>query len=275
MPGFVHPEHGVEPVAPQIGGVVDEPFGGALASEPVEVPLQPGEQIARGGIKAAGADDDRAGSCVRQRRTVEIMPRHDPPSLAGGRGEHGVGQSERPEDARLEKVRIGLVRGASERGGQKIEAEVGIGDRRPGREHERIGLEPCGEGVGGDVGERIVRGPRRMGDLARKPGRMGGEIDEPDRPSALRQRRSELGRVFGQRIGKADHAVRGEARQHLAGERLGDRADPKQCVRAWGFVRIVGPAAEALDRRLTVVDDAEDERRGLDRQEQDLAGEPD
>ena len=34
-------------------------------------------------------------------------------------------------------------------------------------------------------------------------------------------------------------------------------------------------AAEALDRRLTVVDDAEDERRGLDRQEQDLAGEPD
>ena len=67
MPGFVHPEHGVEPVAPQIGGVVDEPFGGALASEPVEVPLQPGEQIARGGIKAAGADDDRAGCRVRQR----------------------------------------------------------------------------------------------------------------------------------------------------------------------------------------------------------------
>ena len=103
----------------------------------------------------------------------------------------------------------------------------------------------------------------------------GGEIDQPDWPPALRQRRNELRRVFGQRIGKADHAVRGQARQHLAGERLGDRADPKQRVRSWGLVRIVGPAAEALDRRLTVVDDAEHERRGLDRQEQDLAGEPD
>ena len=78
-------------------------------------------------------------------------------SLAGGRGERGVCKSERSEDARLEKIRIGLMRGAGERGGQKIEAEVGIGDRRPGREHQRIGLEPSGEGVGGDVGERIVR----------------------------------------------------------------------------------------------------------------------
>ena len=184
-------------------------------------------------------------------------------------------KSERPEDTRLEKIGIGLMRGAGERGGQKIEAEVGVGDRSPGREQQRIGLEPGGEGVGGDVDEGIVRRPRRMGDLARQPGRMGGEIDKPDRPPALRHRRDELGRVFGQRIGEADHAVRGEARQDLAGERLGDRADPEQRIRAGGLVRVVGAAAEALDRRLPAVDDAEDERRGLDRQEQDLAGEAD
>lgn len=107
-----------------------------------------------------------------------------------------------PENARLEKFGIGLMRGAGKCGGQEIEAEVGIGDRRPGCEKERTGLEPRGEGVGGDVGERIVRRPRRVGDLARQPGGMGGEIDEPNRPPALRHRRIELGRIFGQGIGR-------------------------------------------------------------------------
>ena len=80
-------------------------------------------------------------------------------------------------------------------------------------------------------------------------------------------------RVFGQRIGKADHAVRGEARQNLAGESLGDRTDPEQRVGAGRRVRVVGAVAEAPDRRLPVANDAEDERRDFKRQEQDLAGE--
>ena len=114
-----------------------------------------------------------------------------------------------------------------------------------------------------------------MGDLARQPGRMGDEIDEPDRPSALRHRRGELRRVFGQRIGQADNAIRGQARQNLAGEGLGDRADPKQRIRVRGLVGIFRAAAEALDRRPTALDDAENEGRGLGRQEQDLTGEAD
>ena len=44
---------------------------------------------------------------------------------------------------------------------------------------------------------------------------------------------------------------------------------------AGGFARVGGAAPEALDRRLPVADDAEHERRGLDREEQDLAGEAD
>ena len=81
--------------------------------------------------------------------------------------------------------------------------------------------------------------------------------------------------IFGQRIGEADDSVRGEARQNLAGERLGDRADPEQRIDAGRLVRIVGAATEALDRRLPVADDAEDERRHLERQEQDWPGEVD
>ena len=114
-----------------------------------------------------------------------------------------------------------------------------------------------------------------MGDLARQSGRVGGEIDKPDRPPALRHRRDELRRVFGQRVGEADHAVRRQARQNLAGEGLGDRTDPEQRVGAGRLVHVVRTAAEALDRRLSVAGDAEDERRDFKRQEQDLAGEAD
>ena len=49
----------------------------------------------------------------------------------------------------------------------------------------------------------------------------------------------------------------------------------RNSVSALGAVRILSAVAEPVDRRLTVVDDAEDERRRFDRQEQDLAGEAD
>ena len=114
-----------------------------------------------------------------------------------------------------------------------------------------------------------------MRNLARQPGRMGGEIDEPDRPPALRQRRDEVGDVFRQRIGEADDAVGREARENLAGEGLGDRADPEERAAVRLGVGAVGAAAEALDRGLAVADDADDERRRLDREKQHLAGEAD
>ena len=92
-------------------------------------------------------------------------------------------------------------------------------------------------------------GPGVMRNLARQTGRMGGEIDEPDRPPALGQRRDEVGDILGQRVGEADDAVGGEARQNLAGESLGDRADPEERLAVRLGVRIFGAAAEAVDRR--------------------------
>ena len=80
---------------------------------------------------------------------------------------------------------------------------------------QRIGLEPGDERLARDVGERIVRRPRLMRDFARQSRRMGGEIDEPDRPPALRQGRDEVGNILGQGVGEADHAVGRETRQHL------------------------------------------------------------
>jgi hypothetical protein len=94
-----------------------------------------------------------------------------------------------------------LRRGSGQRGGQQIKAEVGIRNRRPWGEHERIGLEPCRERLGCDVDERIVRRPGLVGDFAQQSGRVGGEIDEPDRPSAILHRRGDL--------------VRGSARQTM------------------------------------------------------------
>src|SRR5271166_1256024 len=44
---FVHAEHGIESVAPEIGGVIDEPLGGPLVREAVEMPCEPAQEIAR------------------------------------------------------------------------------------------------------------------------------------------------------------------------------------------------------------------------------------
>jgi len=104
---------------------------------------------------------------------------------------------------------------------------------------------------------------------------MGGEIDEPDRPPALRQRRDEVGDVFGQRVREADDAVGGEARQNLAGEGLGDRPDAEERLTVRLCVGIFGAAAGAVDRGPAVLDDADDEGRDLCRQEQDLPGKAD
>ena len=193
------------------------------------------------------------------------MPLHDAARLVCGRGEGRAGEPERLQDAVGEKLGIGLMRGRGEGGGEQIEAEIGIEDRRSGREQERIALKPAGEGLWRDVDEGIVRRPRLMRDLARQSGGMGGEIDEPDRPPALRQGRDEVGDVFGQRIGEADYPVGDEARQHLAGEGLGDRPDPQERTGVRRFTRPVGRAAEAVDRRFTVADDAENERGRLER----------
>jgi hypothetical protein len=230
---------------------------------------------ARGRIETAGADDDRACPRVRHWRTVEIMALHDARGLQS-RGEGRISKAERPDAPRLEKIRVRLMlrRRSGQRGGQQIKAEVGIRNRLPWGERERIGLEPCRERLGCDVDEWIVRRPRLLGDFARQSGRVGGEIDEPDRPSALRHRHGELRAIFGQRIGKADHAVRRHARQNLAGE-LGDGPDKEQRIGARRLVCIVGATAEALDRRLPIATDAEDGRGRLDRQEQELGGEAD
>ena len=118
-------------------------------------------------------------------------------------------------------------------------------------------------------------GPAACGEFARQARRVGGEIDEPDRPPALRQRRDEVGDVFGQGVGEADHAVGGEARQRLAGESFCDRADAGDRVASRLVVRTVRAASEAVDRSLAVADDADDERRDLCRKEQDLPGEAD
>ncbi len=66
-----------------------------------------------------------------------------------------------------------------------------------------------------------------------------------------------------------------ETRQNLAGEGLGDRADAEERISVGRGVRSVVAAAETLDRRLAVDDCADDEGRGLGREEQDLAGEAD
>ena len=104
---------------------------------------------------------------------------------------------------------------------------------------------------------------------------MGREIDQPDRPPALRQRRDEFGDVFRQRIGEAHDAVGREARENLAGEGLGDRADPEERAAVRRRVGAVGAAPEPLDRGLAVADDADDERRRLDGEKQHLAREAD
>ena len=48
---FVHAEHRVEAVSPEISGVVDQPLCGAFCAETVEMPLQPAQDIAGRGIR--------------------------------------------------------------------------------------------------------------------------------------------------------------------------------------------------------------------------------
>jgi hypothetical protein len=127
---------------------------------------------------------------------VEIVALHDARDLLGRGGDGRIPKAERPDDPRLEKVGVRLMRGSGERRSQDVKAKVGIGNRRTRREQERIGLEPGRERVGRDVDEWIVRRTRFVRDFARQSSRMGGEVDEPDRLSALRHRR-EFRTIFG------------------------------------------------------------------------------
>ena len=88
--------------------------------------LQPGDEIARARIEPSGADDNVAGLRVRQGGAVEVMTRHDVRGLLAGGSEGRVPKAERTNDARLEKIRIRLMRRPAERGGEQVKAEVGI-----------------------------------------------------------------------------------------------------------------------------------------------------
>ena len=151
------------------------------------MPLKPAQQIACSRIEPAGADDDVAGQREGQGGAVEIMAAHEARRLIAGGQECGVGERERRKNALGDEVRIGLMRRGRQRGGEQVEAEVGVGNRGSGGEQQRIGPEPRNERLAGDVDEGVVRRTRVMGNLARQPSRMGGEIDEPDRPPALGQ----------------------------------------------------------------------------------------
>ena len=118
-------------------------------------------------------------------------------------------------------------------------------------------------------------GARALWDFARQAAGVCGEIDEPDRPAGLRLRGDEVGDVFPQRIGERDDFVGRKARQHLAGKRLGDRADAKHRVAVRLGAWSLGVAAEALDRNLAVANDADDERGDIGCEEQNLSGEAD
>ena len=185
--------------------MVDEPLGGPLGAEPVEMPLQPAQEVDRGRIEAAGADDDGSGRGVGQRRAIETVAAHEARRLVVRGREGRVVEPERLEDTLGDEIWIGPLRGGRQRGGEQVEAEIRVEDGRSRREQQRIGLEQGHERFARDVGERIARRPRRMRGFARQSRGVGREIDEPDRPPALRQWRDEVG-VFGQGVGERDHA---------------------------------------------------------------------
>ena len=157
------------------------------------------------------------------------------------------------------------MRGSGERRSQrskpKLEYEIAV----PGENRSGFALSHAENASGVMLTNGSSGGPGSWGTSRGKPAdcvaRSMSRIGRPPSDSWC-----EFGAVFGQGIGEADHAIRRQAGQNLAGKQLGDRTNSEQGIHAGRLVRIVGAPAEALDRRLPIADDAQHERGRLQRQ---------
>jgi hypothetical protein len=104
---------------------------------------------------------------------------------------------------------------------------------------------------------------------------MRRKVDEPNLLSVLLRDLRVPAETLSQRIGKAHEPVADETGQHLPGERLGDRADPHECLAVGRLVCLRAHLAETSHRRFPVSDRADDQTRHLRFQKEHRAGEVD
>ena len=120
-----------------------------------------------------------------------------------------------------------------------------------------------------------LSGPASCGTSRGKPAGMGGEIEQGHAIEVAVHAWPEIGLPLGQRICEPHRSLGDEMGEHVAGERLGDRADTQDRVAVRCRAAGAGALAEAGDRHFAVAHGADHHRRHLGVDDEDLPGERD